>query len=328
MSDVAALAGVSLQTVSRVVNNSAAVSAATRNKVTEAIRTLGYRPNLAARTLAAAQSRALGVLITGDVHFGMSSAFRAVEHAAREQHYYLCVATAASPERYSIALEQLADQGVAGYVILARSADVLPSLAQHTAQLPSCLVLTGQPATDTTAVVSIDQTAGMQLIIDHVLEQGAKSLCHIAGDLTWDDAVVRSTVFEAHCAARNVPARVVAGGGWSAEAGYQAARSIIATGLPDAIIAGNDTIALGVLRACHEQNISIPDTLMVTGFDNAPLCEWTWPSITSVTQDFRRLGESALTAVTTILDGGEPTQTILTPQLVARESTGLSGEMT
>ncbi|WJZ02071.1 LacI family DNA-binding transcriptional regulator [Corynebacterium freiburgense] len=116
---MAASAGVSLQTVSRVVNGSSAVSESTREKVSQVINTLGYRPNLAVRTLAVGQSRALGIFITGDVDFGMSSAFRAVEHAAREQNYYLCVATASDPSRYGVALGQLADQRVAGYIVLA-----------------------------------------------------------------------------------------------------------------------------------------------------------------------------------------------------------------
>ncbi|MDO4685960.1 MAG: LacI family DNA-binding transcriptional regulator [Corynebacterium sp.] len=325
MSDVAAFAGVSLQTVSRVVNGSNAVSEATREKVSHAIRTLGYRPNLAARTLAAGQSRALGVLITGDVDFGMSSAFRAVEHAAREQNYYLCVATASDPSRYGLALGQLADQRVAGYIVLARSADVLSALAQQGARLPSCLVLTGQPATTSTAVVAVDQVAGMRLLVDHVIAQGAQTLCHIAGDMSWDDAVVRATAFEQLCQERGVRGRVVAGGGWSAAAGYTAANVVIESGLPDAILACNDNIALGVLRACHEADIAVPDRLMVTGFDNTPLSEWTWPSLTSVTQDFQALGTAALTALTKILDGRAPTQTILIPELVARESTGKKG---
>lgn len=321
MADVAELAGVSLQTVSRVVNGSAAVSDATRQKVTHAIETLGYRPNLAARSLAAGQSSGLGVLLTGDVDYGMSSAFRAVEHAAREQGYYLCVATAAEPSRYGIALGQLVDQRVAGCVVLARSADVLSALAKHAPQLPICLVLAGQPATAHTAVVSVDQETGIRLLIDHLVSQGATSLVHIAGDMSWDDAVIRATVFENHCREQGVLGRIVQGGGWSAHAGYHAANAIIAAGTPDAIVACNDNIAFGVLRALHEHDIAVPDQVLVTGFDNSPMCEWSYPSLTTVTQDFTALGTAALTALTGILEGNQPSRTILTPDLVTREST-------
>ncbi|WJZ02072.1 substrate-binding domain-containing protein [Corynebacterium freiburgense] len=204
-------------------------------------------------------------------------------------------------------------------------ADVLSALAKQAATLPSCLVLTGQPATAHTAVVAVDQLVGMRLLVEHVIAQGAQTLCHIAGGMSWDDAVVRATAFEQLCKERGVRGRVVAGGGWSAASGYAATHTTLESGKPDAILACNDNIAVGVLRACHEAGIIVPDQVMVTGFDNTPLSEWTWPSLTSVTQDFQELGTAALTALTKILDGESPTQTILIPELIARESTSKKG---
>ncbi|MDO4762096.1 MAG: LacI family DNA-binding transcriptional regulator [Corynebacterium sp.] len=328
MADVAQLAGVSLQTVSRVVNGSTLVTEATKTKVMDAINTLGYRPNLAARNLAASQSKAVGVLLTGDVDHGMSSAFRAVEHAAREQGYYLCVATAEDPKRYEVALEQLVGQAVAGCIVLARSADVLDALATYAPSLPTCLVFTDHNPGDNTAVVAVDQKNGIRNLIDHLTDLNRTQLCHITGDMSWDDALARREAFVDYCQEIGTDFQVVTGYGWSAQAGYDAALALLDDAgasvdkqRPDAIVAANDNLALGVIRCLHERGLRIPEDIAVTGFDDSPLSAWTTPSLTTVTQDFTAIGSAALQALMELLEGKPGPKVILTPELVVREST-------
>lgn len=321
MVDVAKAAGVSLQTVSRVVNNSGPVGTETRNAVETVIQQLGYQPNLAARTLAASSSKAIGLLMTGDVNFGFSSTFREVEHAARDRGFLLFLATASTPAKYERAVRELTGQGIAGLIVLARSSDVVPTLENMLDGLPCCLVLSGSTTLTAASYVQVDQHLGMEKLMRHLKQQGANSVIHVAGDRNWDDADLRAEAFLAAAQEIGMEGVIQEAHGWSAEAGYYAMQQILKGTVPDAIVACNDEIAMGVLRACNENELQVPQDLLLTGFDNTPLSQWTWPSLTSVRQDFGEIGREALSAMAKLLDGASPTVTVIRPELIVREST-------
>ena len=169
-------------------------------------------------------------------------------------------------------------------------------------------------------IVSIDQALGARLATEHLLDQGRNRLLHVTGDLSWQDASERLAAYQSACAQAGVPGRWVGTDAWTGEAGAKVARRLLDSGLPDAVFAANDDIALGL---CHEllaAGVRIPDDVAVVGFDDIPLARWATPSLSSVTQDFDALGRAALSLSDELMEGGAPRKVTLTPQLVIRDS--------
>ena len=306
LSDVAEAVGVSAQTVSRVLNNHPSVRSETRRKVLAAVQALGYEPNLAARLLASGSSGAVGILLTAGLSHGMASTFSAIARAVRERGdtFVLATAEGGDPESVRQALAHLHGHRVATIVVLAQRADVLTILSSQRHRGPVVAIISGQHEFSELATVSIDQALGARLATEHLLDQGRNRLLHVTGDLSWQDASERLAAYQSACA----------------QAGARVARRLLDSGLPDAVFAANDDIALGL---CHEllaAGVRIPDDVAVVGFDDIPLARWATPSLSSVTQDFDALGRTALSLSDELTEGGAPRKVTLTPQLVIRDS--------
>lgn len=322
LSDVAEAVGVSAQTVSRVLNNHPSVRPETRQKVLAAVQALGYEPNLAARLLASGSSGAVGILLTAGLSHGMASTFSAIARAVRERGdtFVLATAEGGDPESVRQALAHLHGHRVATIVVLAQRADVLTILSSQRHRGPVVAIISGQHEFSELATVSIDQALGARLATEHLLDQGRNRLLHVTGDLSWQDASERLAAYQAACAQAGVPGRWVGTDAWTGEAGAKVARRLLDSGLPDAVFAANDDIALGL---CHEllaAGVRIPDDVAVVGFDDIPLARWATPSLSSVTQDFDALGRTALSLSDELMEGGAPRKVTLTPQLVIRDS--------
>ena len=330
LSDVADAVGVSSQTVSRVLNNHPSVRPETRQKVLAAVQALGYEPNLAARSLASGSSGAVGILLTAGLSHGMASTFSAIARAVRERGGTFALATADGNDSESVrqALAHLHGYRVAATVVLAQRADVLAVLSSQRRPGPIVAIISGQHDFSTLSTVSIDQALGARLATEHLLAQGRSRLLHVTGDLSWQDASERLAAYQSVCAEAGIPGRWVGTDAWTGEAGARVARRLLGAGLPDAVFAGNDDIALGL---CHEllaAGVRIPDDVAVVGFDDIPLARWATPSLSSVTQDFDALGRSALSLSDELVAGGTPRRVTLTPQMVVRGSAPSRSRMT
>lgn len=323
MADVARAADVSLQTVSRVLNGSAGVDRAKRERVLAAATKLDYEPNPAARALASRRSGVIGVLIAARPHSGMVDTLMAVEAAARLAGYYVVLATEEDPRpnRVRDAYRYLQRRQVESVVVLAQSSDVVPALLNARENTPTVLVLAGQRDIEGISTVSIEQVVGGRMATAHLVECGYRDLLHLTGDLLWQDAVDRRTGFSQFCAEAGVEGRVVEGRSWDASEGYRAGRQILAEGAPQAIFAGNDQLALGLLAAISEARLRVPDDVAVIGFDDVPGAAWYAPSLSSVRQDYKAIGEHAVRLVAQILGGAERDDVTLAPTLVPRVST-------
>jgi len=323
LSDVAEAVGVSAQTVSRVLNNHPSVRPETRQKVLAAVQALGYEPNLAARLLASGSSGAVGILLTAGLSHGMASTFSAIARAVRERGdtFVLATAEGGDPESVRQALAHLHGHRVATIVVLAQRADVLTILSSQRHRGPIVAIISGQHEFSELATVSIDQALGARLATEHLLDQGRNRLLHVTGDLSWQDASERLAAYQSACAQAGVPGRWVGTDAWTGEAGAKVARRLLDSGLPDAVFAANDDIALGL---CHEllaAGVRIPDDVAVVGFDDIPLARWATPSLSSVTQDFDALGRAALSLSDEIVEGAPARSVCLEPTLVVRAST-------
>ncbi|WP_166845896.1 LacI family DNA-binding transcriptional regulator [Isoptericola sp. BMS4] len=336
MADVAAVAGVSHQTVSRVLNDHPSVRGETRERVLAAIATLGYRRNSAARALATARSATLGVVTTGSPLFGPSSTLIAIEGAARDQGYYVSVATLRRYDADAMhdALEHFMDQGVEAIVVIAPQLDVAAAVESFRAPVPVLVVAALEdlpadagttPSGPTTLSLAVDQRAGARTATEHLLDLGHRDVLHVAGPSDWFDALEREAGWREALTARGVVPARPRRCSWSAGDGYAAGRDLaeaVAAGEgPTAVLAGNDQLALGLLRAFWERGLSVPDDVSVVGFDDVAGSAYFVPPLTTVRQPFDALGRRSVAMVVGALAGQRVPTERIAPELVVRSST-------
>jgi DNA-binding LacI/PurR family transcriptional regulator len=328
MFDVAKAAGVSHQTVSRVLNDSSAVKESTRRRVNAAIDELGYHRNLAARALATQRSKTLGVICFDSTLYGPASMLYAIEHAARAAGYYVSVASESAINSTTLprAMNRLAEQSVEGVVVIAPLSETRRALTQLRGDVPVVAV-------DGTAglglpMVSVDQLDGARQATRHLLAQGASTVWHVTGAEGWTDTDARLAGWreELTAAGRTIPDPVP--GNWSAASGYQAGTALALRADVEAVFVANDQMALGLLRAFAEAGRDVPGDVLVAGFDDVPEAEFYSPPLTTVRQDFATVGRTSVEMlIARVEDADAPPAddrpTLVPAQLVVRQSTQL-----
>ena len=319
MYDVAARAGVSHQTVSRVVNGFGSIRPETRDRVLVAIAELGYRRNVAARTLATRRSRAIGVLAPAVTDYGPTSTVQGIEVAARAAGYHSLVTTAAD-DRESIVsgLGFLLDQAIEALVVIAPQQRVLEALRALDIRLPIATLQAVELGSGT--AVSVDQSAGAGLVMDHLLALGHVRIQHLAGPIEFLEAAARRAAYERALESSGVHIPEVVVGDWTAESGYRAA-SRLDPGTT-AVFSGNDQMALGLVHGLVALGRRVPHDVSVVGFDDVPEAKFYLPALTTVRQDFGQIGRVAVESLIRQIEGG-PAEHIapLEALLVVREST-------
>ncbi|WP_084622234.1 LacI family DNA-binding transcriptional regulator [Demequina oxidasica] len=318
MHDVAALAGVSHQTVSRVINGSANLRPATRERVLAAIEELGYRRNMAARALVTGRTHSIGVLTPGEPNFGKMSSVQAVEHAMREAGYFPLVTSSAS-ESASIAeaLEFLNNRSIEALVVVAPHDMVLTQLEGMKADLPVITLQTG--GYDAGHAVAIDQAHGVRVAIDYLRSMGHTRIQHVSGPSDYFEAQLRRAAFDEAVAAHGLAEFETLEGDWRADSGY-ACGTLVA---PDAtaVFCSNDQMALGLIHALSDAGRSVPGDVSVVGFDDIPESAHSLPPLTTIHQDFEGVGHRAVELILAQLDDEPaPQGGPLTPWLVERQS--------
>ncbi|MEV0619087.1 LacI family DNA-binding transcriptional regulator [Nonomuraea sp. NPDC050404] len=327
MADVAREAGVSHQTVSRVLNDHPNVRADTRARVEAAITQLGYRRNLVARALVTKRSRTLGVVSFDTTLYGPASTIYGIEQAARTAGYFVSIVSLKSIDADNVrnAIEYLAEQGVDGVVVVAPQRSAARALESLPVGLPAVAV-EGTQRTDV-SVVCIDQREGARLATRHLLAQGHETVWHVTGPQDWPETEGRLEGWRAALEEAGRPVPDPLAGDWSPRAGYEAGKSLAAMDGVTAVFAANDQMALGVLRALSEKGVRVPDQISVVGFDDIPESEFFSPPLTTVRQDFDVVGrhciEVLLRQIGLQIDGG-PTayeRLVVRPSFVVRSST-------
>jgi DNA-binding LacI/PurR family transcriptional regulator len=322
MMDVARLAGVSHQTVSRVLNDHPNVSEPTRLKVRAAIAELGYRPDRAARALVTGTSKVIGVVAQNSSLYGPASMLTAFEEAAQATGFAVNVGSVRSLDERSIAdaVERHLDQRVAGLVVIAPVASAGPALAKLPGDVP-LVTIDGDPASSST-LVTVDQVAGARAATDHLLAQGHRTVWHIAGPADWFDAAGRAQGWEAalHEAGREVPPLLT--GDWSAASGYRNGQLLARLPEATAVFTANDHIALGLLRALNEHGRRVPADVSIVGFDDVPEAGFYNPPLTTIRPDFDAVAAAALQLLLAQIESGVPgsERRTIAPALVVRES--------
>ncbi|GAB3039067.1 LacI family DNA-binding transcriptional regulator [Parafrigoribacterium mesophilum] len=322
ITDVAKLAGVSHQTVSRVLNEEGTVRASTRARVEDAIQRLGYRPSAAARALATRKTGTIGLISTGSALYGPSSIMLGFNEAARQAGYQVSIASMAIAERSAMlaAVDRLLRQDVEALVLVAADRSSLEAIQGVTLGVP--LITAESSGRTGLHSVSIDQFAGARMATAHLADLGHRSILHLAGPAGSLDAAERERGWRAELTQRGLPAADPLVGDWLAGSGYRCGRRLAATGGFSAIFCANDQMALGLLHAFTEAGISVPADVSIVGFDDIPESEHFTPPLTTVRQDFGELGRRIMVTLQEALAGRELGPSRTQPEFVFRQSTG------
>lgn len=321
MKDVARLARVSTQTVSRVLNGHPHVRGQTRLRVLVAIQALGYRPSAIARTLVTGRSRLIGVVATADPSlYGPVSLLAEFERAAAVAGFVVAVrrVDVLDGAAVSEALERHRARQVAGIVVIAPTDAVIDQVGTLPAALP--LVTVGGPDRATPSV-AVDLGAGAFDVTRHVLAAGHPTVWHVSGPEGWFDSRERARGRRAALEAAGLEATPVVAGDWSAASGYRAGRE--PARMPDVtvVFAANDHLALGVLRAMNERVRHVPGDVSVVGFDDVPESGYFLPPLTTVRQGLGAVARDALSLLPARISGEEAVVHRTTrPTLVPRDS--------
>jgi DNA-binding LacI/PurR family transcriptional regulator len=321
--DVARAAGVSYQTVSRVLNDSPSIRPSTREQVLRVIEELGYRPNPAARALVTSRSGIIGVLSSQSALYGPTTSIQAIEVAARSAGYRLSVTSISTsdPESIRAGLDFLLSQSIEALVVLAPQVGVFEALTEMSIDVP--FVTLEAPGLDPGRSISVDQTRGARMAVHHLIELGHTEIVHLAGPLDWLEAQSRLEGYRAELLATGLRPRDPIVGDWTADFGYRAGRGLLAARDFTAVFCGNDQMALGVLHAFREAGVDVPGELSVVGFDDTPEAAHFAPALTTIRQNFLEIGNRAVALLLAEL-GGETNldHEPIAPELVVRASTG------
>ena len=336
ITQVARAAGVSTQTVSRVINERPDVAPETRLRVQGVIEQLDYRPNILARSLIHHRSHTIGVVAMASSFYGPSTTLVGIEKMTRNLGYSLLLDFMHHPE--SDQVEHIVNRMLSHQVdgILWAVPEIGNNrdwLARKAAYLPIPVIyLSMQPMPDV-PVVLIDNYLGGRLATEHLFAQGYRHIGVITGPLDWWEARQRLDGWRKALEDAGCPpdARQIAPGSWSSASGA-AGIQVLWEQFPelDAVFACNDQIALGVLQAAHRAGKRVPQDLAVAGFDNIPESRYFWPALTTVDQPLVDLGERAVDALTRWISAQhrderslEPEAVLLSPTLIVRDSTSI-----
>lgn len=332
LEDIAAKAGVSRSTVSRVINNAPNVREKTRQRVLAVIAQEGFAPNPAARALVTQRNQAIGVVVPiapltfFEDAFYFPTLLQGISQTTSKRDYAMMLWLIQSEEDNQKFFRRITTNRLMDGVIVASAAFDEP-LVDHFLETNTPFVLVERPTRhlDCVSFVSVDNTAAAYDAVTHLIKLGRRRIGHITGNLHITDAVDRVEGYRQALGAAGIAVdeALIVEGNFSHRSGYEGTIQLLERGV-DAIFAANDITARGVLQALHERNIAVPDQIALVGFDDLPTALQVTPKLTTVRQPTGERGALAASILLDMLDGrGEqPRHVILPTQLVIRSSCG------
>ncbi|NUU06916.1 LacI family DNA-binding transcriptional regulator [Leifsonia sp. C5G2] len=323
LGDVAAHAGVSTQTVSRVANGLTNVEDSTRQRVLASMQELGYRPNRAARALRSGRFRNIGVVMFTLSSYGNMRTLDAIAVSAAKAGYSITVVPVERPTQQdvSVALGRLVEQSVDGIIVVIEA----HIIDRGDVELPAGLSVVVVDSTERSDYpqVDTDQAEGARQATQHLLDLGHRTVWHIAGPAESYSAGRRQASWRRTLEEAGAPVPDVLPGDWSTGAGYRHGLEIASHPEITAVFAANDQMALGVLRALHEAGRRVPEDVSVVGFDDMAESDSFWPPLTTVHQEFEAIGRRAVELLLAEIESRpEPVRSsVMATRLVVRAST-------
>ncbi|MEJ3405605.1 LacI family DNA-binding transcriptional regulator [Rathayibacter sp. YIM 133350] len=319
--DVARLAGVSHQTVSRVLNDLPNVRPATRQRVEQAIRQLRYVPSPAARALVTRRSRTIGLIMAGHPDYGPSSAALNFNEAAREARYAVSMASMLQTDATTLrsAADMLLRQNVEALVLISPERQAIEALQSLELGVP--LIAVAAIPDGRGHRVALDQYAGARAAVEHLIALGHREIRHLGGPASSTEAAERLRGWRDALADHGLVAREPVVGDWQPASGFRLGAALAAEGGFTAVFAANDQMALGLIAALNAAGLRVPGDVSVVGFDDIPEAEFFAPPLTTMRQDFDGLGRDIMSTVLDVLrDEQAPDHRARVPTLVRRGS--------
>lgn len=331
LQDVAVLAGVSIKTVSRVVNNQGEISESTRQRVQAAIDELGYRPNVLARSLVNRRTDTLAVVAWGIEYFGPSRTMVGVEQQAEELGYSLFLSLVSQPDNlnYDRILDTLLARRVDGIIwAVPQVGDNRKWLTPGLLERVPPIVFLSMSAQPGLTIAAVNNYNGAKQATQHLIDQGYSKIGIITGPLAWWEAQERLAGWKSTLEQAGLISSLISESYWSAAGGERAMEHLLKQ-YPEieAVFASSDQIALGALGAAHKLGRRIPEGLAIVGFDNTPESAFYWPPLTTVYQKLVYVGQIAVQNLHQMIearrqqkDSVEPVVTMVEPELIVRAS--------
>ncbi len=320
--DVAIMAGVSHQTVSRVMNNPDAVAPHTRARVERAIRNLGFHPNAAARALRSRRTRTVGVLVAPTSMFVAMDGLAHLENHLRASGLRMLVTGLQGDGHAAMAasVAPLLENDVEALVIAANQRSAADLARELSRTWTVVAMQPGVSAEDGLSSAAVDFDAAVGDVVSHLVARGDRVLDFIPGPANVTTIEARTQAWIRELGSRSLPLRPLVAVPMTIAGGYEAGQRLMAYGLPDAIYCSNDLMALGVLKAFREGGVRVPDDVALVGTDNFFATDLITPSLTTVEQPWHDLGTAVAELVSDAL-ADRPIRTLrLRPTLVVRES--------
>jgi DNA-binding LacI/PurR family transcriptional regulator len=322
--DVAKLAGVSYQTVSRVVNDHPYVSKETRQRVRKAIDTLGYRPSKAATKLASKSSKMIATILYGSWFPGMAEIALNVELAAKTSGFDVILINITEPKKQLVeALGNVNAWAVDGVISIVPVQGLSFEEVRAACGDTPIVLIDSQQSPEIPSVI-IDEPYGTQQLVEHLTQQGHTEFREISGPLDWFSAQVRHQTSLQILQSHDIKPPPCFEANWTVSGGYRAAKRILDEGRDfSALIAANDRMAFGAMRALCEAGLAVPQDVSVVGFDDIPEAAYFCPPLTTVRRNLIQLGVTGFEYLMQVTDDPEAPaqQKVLPPRVVFREST-------
>jgi DNA-binding LacI/PurR family transcriptional regulator len=323
ISDVANLAGVSYQTVSRVINDHPYVSDDARQRVEAAIKTLGYRPNKVATKLKSKVTNTVALVLYGGWFHGPMQIALNFELVAKTSGFDVIQTNITEPHKQlTEALLHMRDWAADGILAVLPVQGLPFEEIQTICQDTPIVMIEGEQGTHIPSV-ALDDAYGTRQIVEHLISLGHTRFCEISGPHDWFSAQIRHRtvhdVLEQHSLGPSIHIEA----NWTTAGGYQVMKRLLETDQTfTAVVSANDSMALGAIRALHQAGLSVPQDVAIAGYDDIPEAAYFTPALTTVRQNFIQLGILGFEYLLELMDNPEASleQRIITPELIIRES--------
>jgi DNA-binding LacI/PurR family transcriptional regulator len=321
--DVAKVAGVSHQTVSRYLRGFEGIRPHTREKVEQALDELGYRPNLTARSLKSGQSHRIGALTHEIAHVGPARIVEGASAAAREAGYVLDIVSldTRNPNAIAESLALITQHNLAGVLALGVTDEMTKEFEATAFRIPAYVAAESDGLTDDPRAAL--SRLGVPALIRHLTDLGHRRFVHLAGPMEWSASRNRLRAYENAIEASGVQSVAVLHGDWSAHSGYRAVADLDTIPDATAFVAANDQMALGAMLALKEAGLRIPGDVSVVGVDDIPEAAYLDPPLTTVRNDFDGQGRAAVHHLLALIENTEALPVdVAPPLLIVRQSSG------
>ncbi|MBN8655642.1 MAG: LacI family DNA-binding transcriptional regulator [Anaerolineae bacterium] len=324
ISDVAAHAGVSIATVSRVLNGNTPVQADKAERVKRAVAELNFVPRPAARTLASRKTNTIGLVFSEIRGAFFPHLLKGIEAQLHEAGYELLVYSTHSDR--PIKRKPIGEHNTDGLLVFTTSLDKDEIARLHSINFPLVLMHETPPAGMDIPVITVENKDGAAMLVDHLIEHGRRRIVFLRGPDGHEDSQWRERGYREALAAHNITfdETLISSGEFDQETAYHSMQKLIQAGVDfDAVFAGDDDAAIGVYRALKEANRLIPNDVAVVGFDDVDFAGYISPPLTTVRAPIEEVGREAVRQLLSLLNGEQAQSLVLKrTELVIRESCG------